>query len=420
MKRHTFLTTAAASAAVAAAPRYTLAAGKAATVKVGFLDSFSGVFADIAGYHKAGAELALADANKKGRVTYELAYGDDNSNPARANTEAQRLVVQEKVDLIFGGTSSASGLALNARCLDLGVFNLSLGPIDSSITGAKAAKTTFRFSPNGHMIYAPLAQRVLAQGKKWYFVQADYAFGKDAYAELSALLQRAGGTEIGHDVLALGTADFSSTLTKIRNTDAEVLMMCLSGQDAANCVRQYVDFGLNKKMRVAGVNLEDFYYKTIALDTLAGATFPVMWSPVCCDAARRLTKRLQRDIAGPISWRHYFGYTALESAIARINETGSTAADRLVGAFSGYTFDGYKPSKLTYRDTDHQLLQDVFSGTIVSAATFAKTQFMFDLVGSQGPRVTDGPPSAPWVQDAQKALASQTIAERPGYTPKTF
>jgi branched-chain amino acid transport system substrate-binding protein len=420
MKRKNFLAAAAATGAALSTPRFALAAGPAAEVKIGFLDSFSGVFSDIAAYHKTGALLALADANKKSRVTYSFSYGDDGSKPAQAITELQRLVSQENVDVIFGGTSSANGLALNAKCPELGIFNQEVGQADSSITGAKAGKLTYRFTPNGRMVFAPLAQRVLAQGKKWYFVQADYAFGKDGYSELSAKLARAGGTEVGHDVLPLGTSDFSSALTKIRNSDADVLMMCLSGQDAANCAKQYVDFGLNKKMKLAGMNLEDFYYKTISLDTLAGATFPVMWSPYCSDEAAKLAKRLARDISGPISWRHYFGYVALESMIARMNEAGTTSAEKLVSAFAGYSFNGYKTSKSTYRAADHQLQQDVFAGAIVSQKTFAKTQFMYEIVSTLEAAQSDGPPTAPWVKAAETAMAAQTIGPRPGYTPKTI
>jgi len=68
------------------------AAGNAATVKIGFLESFSGVFSDLGAIHKAGAQLALADANARGRVKYEFVLGDDASKPAVATTEARRLI----------------------------------------------------------------------------------------------------------------------------------------------------------------------------------------------------------------------------------------------------------------------------------------------------------------------------------------
>jgi branched-chain amino acid transport system substrate-binding protein len=421
LSRRSLLAGTAAAGAALAAPRFTLAAGPAATVKIGFIDSYSGIFSDIAAIHKVGAELALADWNaKSGRVKYEFVYGDDNSKPAVAGTEARRLVGQENVDMLFGLTSSANGLVMTALCNDLGVFMLELGPQDSSITGAKAGKLVYRFSPNNHMMLRTLATRVLALGKKWYFIQADYAFGKDAYNELSAILARAGGTEVGHDVVKLGTSDFSPNLTKARNTDADVLMLANSGLDAANACKQFVDFGLGKKMKLAGINLEDFYYKAVPLDAIAGTTFPVAWSPTCCDGARRLTARLKKAVNGPISWRHYFGYTGAMSLMQRVAAAGTTAADKLAAAFENYSFDAFKPSRSTYLGYDHQLGQDVFAGSVVSSKTFARTQFMFDIVGEVAAADSDGGPSSPWARDAKAALAAQTVTPRPNYTPKNF
>ena len=421
ISRRSLLVGGAAAAAAAAAPRFTLAAGPAATVKIGFIDSFSGVFSDIAALHRIGADLALADFNaKSSRVKFEFSYADDNSKPAVASTEARRLVGQDNVDVLFGMTSSANGLALAALANELGVFLLELGPQDSSITGSKAGKLTYRFSPNNHMMLKTLSTRVLALGKKWYFIQADYAFGKDAYNELSGILQRAGGTEVGHDVVKLGTSDFSSNLTKARNSDADVLMLANSGLDAANAAKQFVDYGLGKKMKLAGINLEDFYYKAVPLDAIAGTTFPVAWTPTCRDGARRLTAHLKKSINTPISWRHYFGYVGATSLMQRIAGSGTTAADKLVAAFENYSFDAAKPSKSTFQAWDHQLAQDVFAGSVVNSKRFAKTQFMFDLVGEVAAADSDGGPNTPWAIEAKKAFAGQTVAPRANYSPKTF
>jgi branched-chain amino acid transport system substrate-binding protein len=422
ISRRSLIAGGAAAAAAVAAPRFTLAAGPAATVKIGFIDSFSGVFSDIAAIHKVGAELALADmnANPKSRVKFEFSYADDNSKPAVAGTEARRLVGQDNVDVLFGLTSSANGLALAALANELGTFMLELGPQDSSITGAKAGKLTYRFSPNNHMMLKTLSTRVLALGKKWYFIQADYAFGKDAYNELSAILSRAGGTEIGHDVVKLGTSDFSSNLTKARNTDADVLMLANSGLDAANAAKQFVDYGLGKKMKLAGINLEDFYYKAVPLDAIAGTTFPVAWTPTCSDGARKLTARLKKNVSGPISWRHYFGDMGATALMQRINSAGTTQADKLAAAFENYSFDAAKPSRSTFQAWDHQLAQDVFAGSVVTQKRFDKTQFMFDLVGEVAASDSDGGPNTPWAREAKAAFASQTLTPRANYTPKTF
>ena len=59
MNRTRLLAAGVAAGAALAASRFTLAAGPAATVKIGFLESFSGVFSDLGAIHKLGALAAL-------------------------------------------------------------------------------------------------------------------------------------------------------------------------------------------------------------------------------------------------------------------------------------------------------------------------------------------------------------------------
>jgi branched-chain amino acid transport system substrate-binding protein len=420
MQRKNFLVAGAAAGLATAVPRFTLAAGPGATVKIGFLESFSGVFSDLGAEHKIGAMLALADANKKGRTKFEFVYGDDTSKPPTAVTEARRLVLQENVDVLFGGTSSGVGLALEPIANELDTFYLCLGPQDSSITGAKASKLTYRFCPNVRMLLKPLAQRALALGKKWYFIQADYALGKDAYSQLSAILKRAGGTEVGLDVVALNTTDFSSVLTKVRNSDADVLVLANSGLDAANTLKQFVDFGLNKKLKVAGISLEDIYYKTINLDAVQGATFPVLWAPTVSPAAEKLAAHMRQSIKGLISGRQYLGYMAATTLIERMNAAGTTRADKLAAAFDDHSFDGAKTEQSLWHACTHQCVQDVYAGTVVSQKRFDKTQFMYDIVAEVPAAQSDGNCDSPWAKDAQKSMASQTLGVRSGYTPKNL
>jgi branched-chain amino acid transport system substrate-binding protein len=419
--RRDLIRSAAALAATAALPPRASAATGPPVVRIGFIDSFSGVFSDLGGYHKIGATIALEDANASPRVRYELLFGDDASKPAEGSNELRRLVEQEKVDVLFGGTSSAVGLANSALAESFGIFNMALGPQDSSITGERANATTFRFGPNVRMLLSALSRRILSLGKKWYFIQADYAYGKDAYAQLSALLRHAGGTEVGLDVLKLGTIDFSSALTKVRDSDADVLVLANSGIDAANTIKQFVDFGLTKRMKLAGINIEDIYYKAVPLDAVAGSTFPVVWAPTVSASAKTLAERLRKRLSGvPLSWRHYMGYMGMRQLIEGIDAAGTTKADRLVTAFSDRSFDAAKTSRATFRACDHQCIQDCYAGAIVDRATFARTQFMFDVVTEVPAAESDGSCHSPWAAAARAAIAIEKIPERAGYEPKTF
>jgi branched-chain amino acid transport system substrate-binding protein len=422
MKRSTFVQSAAAAGVLAAVPRFTVAAGPAATVKIGFLDSFSGVFSDIGAIHKMGAMMALEDANRKGRIKYEFAFGDDGSKPPIGGTEFLRLVTQENVDVVVGGTSSGVGLANSARAEELGIFNVIVGGQDSAITGAKAGKTTYRFGPNVRMLNNALSRRALALGKKWYFIQSDYALGKDAYEQLSATLKRAGGTEVGHDVLPLGTSDFSSVLTKVKNSDADVLVLANSGLDATNTAKQWVQFGLNKRMHLTGISLEDFYYNSINLDDIQGATFPVLWAPSVSDSAGRLAARLRRGVphGDYVGGRHYLGYMSVAATIDRIAATGTTDPAKLAHAFDDHQFDCYKADRAIWHGCTHQAAQSTYAGAVVSRKRLAQQQFMFDIVSDVPAVEADGNCDSPWAKVAAAALAAQSFNTRSGYTPKTF
>lgn len=409
MRRARFFAAATGAAALAAQSKFTIALGKSATVKIGYLDSFSGVFSDLASYSRTGVEIALADLNRRGRVKYELAYGDDTSKPAVATTEARRLVQQENVDVLFGTTSSGSAYALGALAVEVGTFTLLLAPFDSQITGAKAYKLSYRWGPNARMATKTLGQRVLSLGHKWYFIIADYALGKDAYAQLSAVLARAGGTEAGSDTLALGTMDFSPTLTKVRNSGADVLILCNSGLDAANTAKQFVEFGLQKKMRLGGIFLEDIYHNAIPLDALAGSTFPIFWGPNVSESAQKLARRLKQSVHGPVSARHWLGYGALTTLADRIEAAGTTDPEKLSAAFNDHSFNIYKHTNATFRACDHQAIQDMYAGAIVSSAQYRKQEFMFDIVAEVPASESDGTCDSPWARAAKAAMASQVV-----------
>jgi len=130
-----------------------IAAGGPVTVKLGYVDSFSGVYAAAGASQESGARLAIANAMKKNnRIVYDLVKGDDNAKPQTGVNEAKRLISQEKVDTMMGGLSSAVGLAVSATCEENGILFVAVGTHDTNITGAKAHRVTFRACPNNSML----------------------------------------------------------------------------------------------------------------------------------------------------------------------------------------------------------------------------------------------------------------------------
>ena len=415
MRRSHFLSGAAGIAAAAASP---VRSSAAATVKIGYIDSFSGPLADIGLHHRVGGELALKAANRSGSVRYELVAGDDTSRPAVGTTEARRLISQENVDVLMLGTSSAVTLAVGPLAQQTGIFTLAIGAQDTNITGDKANRVLYRFAPNVQMQINALAQRILSFGKSWYFIVDDFAYGKDGYARLGALLKRAGGTEVGADVLKLGTEDYSSALTKLRNSGADVLVLCQGGFDAAKTAEQFVGFGLQKKIKLAGINMEDYYWKSIPSDQLIGSTFAIHWAPNVSESAVKLTRLLQPQLSEPISSRHYFGYICTMQLIDRLHAAGTTKAEPLVAAFADHRFDAAKADPATWRGCDHQCAQDEYAGAIVSNKQREKTGFMYEIVSEVRAATGRVCSSDADAVAAAGALALQKIPDRTGYEAK--
>ena len=138
MDRVRFLTTTSGATAAMAFPRL-VAAQSRVTIKIGFVDSFSGTLAPVAQQHFDGATVAVNELNQ-GKLGYEIVRGDDAGKPQSADSETGRLAVQEKVDILLGGTSSGCALAKSAAAAKLSVLNVEVGAVNPTLTGANASR----------------------------------------------------------------------------------------------------------------------------------------------------------------------------------------------------------------------------------------------------------------------------------------
>src|SRR5262249_50851990 len=87
-----------------------------APIKIGEVNSYSGVGAAFTAPYRAALEMALEEINGKGGVLgrkIEVVFRDDKLRPDEGIKHAQELVFQENVDFLMGTFSSAVGLAVS-------------------------------------------------------------------------------------------------------------------------------------------------------------------------------------------------------------------------------------------------------------------------------------------------------------------
>ncbi len=410
------LETRAAGAAPLLPPKDVIAAGGGATIKIGHVDGFSGVYAAASNSQHHGMEVAVAQAMRKNnRVKFELVKGDDANAAATGTTEAKRLISQEKVDVLAGCLSSAVGLAVSATASENNTFFLAVGTHDTNITGPKAHRVTFRQTCSNAMLANAVGPELLKHGKRWYFLTADYAFGTDAHERLKRILLAHGGQEVGNDLHPLAQTDYSSYLTKARNTNADVLVFCNYGPNTQNAVKAAVQLGLNKKMTFGGILCGNDVAVGLPVDDIVGSVWGYVWGPEAGGGADKIYAALKPGTE-EVDWRQYLGYMAAKNIIDRILHAGTTDTEKLVQAFENYHYDAGKAGGAYFRKCDHQAVQGTYAGMIVAKNKRRSANEYFAIASRVGGDFAAESCSNPDSQAAEKVIAAEKVGAREGYT----
>jgi branched-chain amino acid transport system substrate-binding protein len=132
-----------------------------------------------------------------------------------------------------------------------------------------------------------------AGGKSWFFITADYAFGKDLEANCAAAAEAAGGKVLGSVRHPLNTADFSSYVLQAQNSGAEVVALANAGGDLNNCIKQAHEFGIGGKQRLAGLILNVTNIPSLGLDVVGGALICTGFYWDVNEGTRAFAKRFQ-------------------------------------------------------------------------------------------------------------------------------
>ncbi len=176
-------TTGATTAATQAATAAPTAAPK--PIKLGALIPLTGPLAATGQDMKEGYELAREQINAAGGVKgalIEVIYEDDKGDPATAVASWEKLVNNEKVEVMMGGLSSTISLALVEPAKKAGIPMAWTGAAATAFEqGMQGQDFFFHYHPweyqNGQSAYAFLKSVTV---KKWAVIHEDGAFGTGA------------------------------------------------------------------------------------------------------------------------------------------------------------------------------------------------------------------------------------------------
>src|SRR5436190_15120049 len=114
LSRRTLLRSAAGTALVAGVGMPAIVTAQADAIRIGHLTPLTGFLGPLGEYAVMGVKLAADEINAAGGVLgrkIDLVM-EDSVNPQTASSKAERLIERDKVAMIIGELSSASGLAI--------------------------------------------------------------------------------------------------------------------------------------------------------------------------------------------------------------------------------------------------------------------------------------------------------------------
>ena len=173
------------------------------------------------------------------------------------------------------------------------------GAGSSVMTGPKCSRNFVHWTYDTYELGHALGHAVTEQGgKSWFFITADYAFGKDLKENCAAAVEAAGGKVLGAARHPLNTSDFSSFLLQAQASGADVVAFANAGGDLTNSLKQAHEFGLAPKQRLASFVLNISNMPGLGLEAVAGSLIctPFYWD--FTDDTRAFAKRYQAALGG--------------------------------------------------------------------------------------------------------------------------
>lgn len=238
------------------------------TFKIAVLAPFSGPATAIGQVYWIAALWAASDYNKRGgimidgkRKLIQLIKGDMEFKPDVTKKVAERMILEEKVNVLWGTAGTPNVKVMNEVADKYKVIAINTAALtDDLYEGANFTRYSFMTCWSSGQIGRAMAYyygQIRKKEKKFYILCQDTTFGhvfgngfkaglKEYYPEAQI---------VGEDYHKLFLADFAPYMTKIKASGAEVIYTGNFIPDAANLVKQARQLGVT--IPIAHIYIED-------------------------------------------------------------------------------------------------------------------------------------------------------------------
>jgi branched-chain amino acid transport system substrate-binding protein len=339
-------------------------------IKIALITDMSGVYAALSGQSAVEAtKMAVEDFGGKvlGR-TIEVDGIDHRNNGPEAAAKA-REAFDGGADLALDLTNSATALAVSAVGKEKHKLVIVTGGASSALTGAACDKYTYHYAYDTYALAHGTGRAIASQknGKNWYGIVPNYAFGQAMLADFTHAIEGEGGKFVHADMIPLGNTDFSSYLLAAKQSGAQVLGVLNAGADTVNTMKGVKQFGLDKTMRPAVGLL--FLTDVDALpDVFSGAAITTSWYWAFDKQSRAWADKFTQRVGNGARPTDIDAadYSAAMQWLTAVKAVGSTDADKVVAYLDGRKFNDFYARNAVWRARDHRMVHDMYFVDVLS------------------------------------------------------
>ncbi|AOY89092.1 branched-chain amino acid ABC transporter substrate-binding protein [Marinobacter salinus] len=342
------------------------------SIKLGFNYPQSGRYKDLGLQQRLGAFLAVEEINKAGGILgnkVELIIRNTAGSPERGVSNTEELIRQENVDMVFGGASSAVAIASGKAAKKLDRLYFGTTTSANATTGSEGHDHMFREYPNAWMTANALGHylRENYDGLRYFYVTADYTWGQSSEASIRKFTNTTDEQAHPHALTPFPAAhmrDFSKALRSAEESEADVLMLVLYGDDLVRALKVAYDMDLKDKVQIVIPNISLGIAQTVGATIMEGVVSTTPWEwmiPYQLD--------FPRGQAFVESFTEHYGVRPTSTAATSygivyqykeaVERAGTTNTKALIEALEGHSYSLLK-DRQQWRAFDHQNLQTVY------------------------------------------------------------
>jgi urea transport system substrate-binding protein len=332
----------ASSGSKAAAPASTGTCVDGDTVKLGFLNSTSGVMAISEQTVRDSLMLAAGEINAAGGIMgkqIKFIEEDGQSEPTVFAEKVGKLLTSDKVAAVFGGWTSASRKAM----LPVVEGNKGLLFYPVQYEGLEASKNIYYTGATTNQQIIPAMDFLKTKGVKTLFLAgSDYVFPRTANKIIKQYAKQLGISIVGEEYVPLDSDNWTTQVAKIAAAKPDFVFNTINGSSNVGFIKAYAEAGLGAtKSPIISVSIAEEEAPSMGVNLTGQYAAWNYFESVKSPANEKFIKAFQSKYGAnrPTSDPMEAAYTSLYLYKNMVEKAKSFCVDAVNASSDGVTFD---------------------------------------------------------------------------------